>query len=115
MWLLMPPPPPLPLPPIDPRSTGSGLAAAIPVAANTAPEAPSPRGAHSATLIDRIIWIFGGYGGSGYQRQEFNDLYSFDVDTMAWSKVRHNHCTLLQRSAPAPLACPHPPPSLLPA
>ena len=68
-------------------STGAGLASVIPVAANTAPEAPSPRGAHSATLIGRNLWVFGGYGGSGYQRQEFNDLYSFDVDTMSWTKI----------------------------
>ena len=59
----------------------------IPVAANTSPEAPSPRGGHAAALVGRFMWVFGGYGGAGYQRTDFNDLYSFDVDTMSWNPL----------------------------
>lgn len=49
--------------------------------------APSPRGSHSAVLIDDHVWVFGGYGGAGYQRHDFNDLYRLNVPAMAWAKV----------------------------
>ena len=48
---------------------------------------PKPRGAHSASLIGRKIYIFGGYGGYGYTRQDFNDLFTLDIDKWIWSKV----------------------------
>jgi len=51
-----------------------------------APNAPAPRSAHSACLIDRNIFIFGGYGGSGFRRADFNDLYGFNVDSMTWTR-----------------------------
>lgn len=49
--------------------------------------APSPRGSHSAVLIDDNVWVFGGYGGTGYQRHDFNDLYRLNIPAMAWTKV----------------------------
>jgi dynein heavy chain, axonemal len=66
----------------------------IPVAANSTPEAPSPRGGHGAAIIGRNMWVFGGYGGAGYQRTDFNDLYSFDIDTMSWNPLIEVHGTL---------------------
>ena len=54
--------------------------------ASSAPNAPAPRSAHSACLIDRSIFVFGGYGGSGFRRADFNDLHSFNVDTMTWTR-----------------------------
>ena len=57
-----------------------------PININNAPHAPTPRSAHSACLIDRSIYVFGGYGGKGFSRADFNDLYSLHVDTLAWTK-----------------------------
>ncbi|OQR84958.1 dynein heavy chain [Achlya hypogyna] len=51
------------------------------------PNCPPPRGGHSACLIDREIYVFGGYGGQGYSRRDFDDLYSLNVDDMTWLKV----------------------------
>ena len=51
------------------------------------PDAPAPRGAHSAVLIGDHVWVFGGYGGAGYQRRDFNDVHRLHVPTMTWSKV----------------------------
>ncbi|CAK4732517.1 unnamed protein product [Aphanomyces euteiches] len=51
------------------------------------PGCPAPRGGHSACLINREIYIFGGYGGQGYSRRDFDDLYALNVDDMTWNKV----------------------------
>ena len=51
------------------------------------PDAPAPRGAHSAVLIGDHVWVFGGYGGTGYQRRDFNDVHRLHVPTMTWSRV----------------------------
>ncbi|KAF0682585.1 Aste57867_25292 [Aphanomyces stellatus] len=51
------------------------------------PGCPPPRGGHSACLIQRDIYIFGGYGGQGYSRRDFDDLYALNVDEMTWTKV----------------------------
>ncbi|CAJ0748450.1 23216_t:CDS:2, partial [Entrophospora sp. SA101] len=45
-------------------------------------EAPPPCRAHSSTLVDKKLFIFGGGDGSVY----FNHLYIFDTDTLSWSK-----------------------------
>lgn len=50
-------------------------------------EVPAPRGSHSATLIGNFLYIFGGYGGAGYARRDFNDLISLDLSTWAWKPV----------------------------
>ena len=49
--------------------------------------APSPRGGHTAVLIGKSIYVFGGYGGSGYQRRDFDDLYTLNVDSFAWERL----------------------------
>ncbi|XP_004486044.1 uncharacterized protein [Cicer arietinum] len=47
--------------------------------------APSPRFNHVASLYDgKILFIFGGATKS----RTFNDLYSLDFETMAWSKIK---------------------------
>jgi dynein heavy chain len=51
------------------------------------PDVPTPRGAHSAVLVDRRVVVFGGYGGVEFQRVDFNDSYALDVDSMVWSKL----------------------------
>lgn len=48
---------------------------------------PSPRGAHAAALVGHKLYIFGGYGGEGFARQDFNDLYALDLETWEWQLV----------------------------
>jgi dynein heavy chain, axonemal len=45
------------------------------------------RGSHAAALVGRKVFIFGGYGGEGYARKDFNDLYALDVDTFDWEPI----------------------------
>ena len=48
------------------------------------PDVPSPRGSHSSALIGSQVYVFGGYGGSGYARKDFNDVCALDFDTWEW-------------------------------
>jgi dynein heavy chain len=48
---------------------------------------PPPRASHSATLVGNSIYIFGGYGGSGYSRRDLDDLYALDTVSWIWSKI----------------------------
>eukprot|EP01041_Mallomonas_annulata_P001785 gene1785-3464_t len=50
-------------------------------------DVPSHRGSHTATLIGSQLYIFGGYGGSGYARRDFNDVSSLDLDTWEWKSI----------------------------
>lgn len=45
-------------------------------------DVPSPRRAHSATMIDRRLYVFGGGDGPQY----YSDLYCFDTVSLKWSK-----------------------------
>ena len=63
------------------------------------PDAPAPRGAHSAVVIGDYVWVFGGYGGAGYQRRDFNDLHRLHIPTMTWSTVE---------AVPSPAGLPEP-------
>jgi N-acetylneuraminic acid mutarotase len=58
-----------------------------PIIADANPLAPSPRGAHSAVVIGEYLWVFGGYGGTGFQRRDFNDLHKLHIPTMQWQPV----------------------------
>ncbi|GMH98843.1 hypothetical protein TrLO_g14194 [Triparma laevis f. longispina] len=51
------------------------------------PGTPSPRGAHTSTLINKKIYVFGGYGGMGYGRRDLDDLHSLDTETWKWTKI----------------------------
>jgi len=42
-------------------------------------DAPTPRGAHTASLVEGSVWVFGGYGGSGFGRRDFSDVRRFDL------------------------------------
>ena len=55
---------------------------------NAWPFTPSPRGAHSATVLGDVIYIFGGYGGQGYGRRDFNDMFQLDLKDWTWSKTQ---------------------------
>ncbi len=48
---------------------------------------PCPRGSHSASLVDNCIVIFGGYGGMGYMRNDFCDLYALCTKTWQWFEI----------------------------
>ena len=52
------------------------------------PFTPSPRGAHSSTLMGDVIYVFGGYGGQGYGRRDFNDMFALDLQDWTWSKTQ---------------------------
>eukprot|EP01132_Coremiostelium_polycephalum_P001517 gene1517-1910_t len=43
---------------------------------------PNPHRAHSATLVDHRLFIFGGGDGPNY----FKDLYILDTNTLTWTK-----------------------------
>ncbi len=51
------------------------------------PDVPAPRGAHTATLVGSQMYIFGGYGGSGFARRDFNDINALDLDTWEWRAI----------------------------
>lgn len=36
---------------------------------------PDPRGSHSGSVIGNSLVVFGGYGGPGFSRRDFNDVY----------------------------------------
>eukprot|EP00741_Cyanophora_paradoxa_P004754 tig00000828_g4612.t1 len=44
---------------------------------------PPPRAHHSATLVGRMLYVFGGYGGQGVFHGE---LYVLEIDTWTWVK-----------------------------
>ena len=48
---------------------------------------PEPRGSHTTTLVGRTLVVFGGYGGIGYSRRDFNDVAVFELDQQQWLKV----------------------------
>lgn len=48
---------------------------------------PYPRGGHTASQIGNSIYIFGGYGGSGYGRRDFNDLWSLNLASYSWERL----------------------------
>ena len=76
------------LQPIDDNCTATPRGNHIPVDAKTAKDVPSPRGSHSACLLGEKLYIFGGYGGFGYKRQDFNDTYALDIKSWKWEKIQ---------------------------
>jgi hypothetical protein len=69
------------------RDLGVAVDEPATIIADSNPDAPAPRGAHSAVLIGDHVWVFGGYGGAGYQRRDFNDVHRLHVPTMTWSRI----------------------------
>jgi dynein heavy chain len=55
------------------------------------PDVPAPRGSHSTSLVGgNQLYVFGGYGGAGFARKDFNDTSVLDLDTWEW---RHVECS----------------------
>ncbi|KAA0166994.1 hypothetical protein FNF28_02917 [Cafeteria roenbergensis] len=72
---------------LDELGSGGDAAAAgiAPVDGNAF--APTPRGAHTACLVGSDVWVFGGYGGQGFSRRDFADVFRFSIESMAWERV----------------------------
>ncbi|KAK9804298.1 hypothetical protein WJX72_005521 [[Myrmecia] bisecta] len=49
---------------------------------------PSPRVAHGAAHVGKILYIFGGRSGVEMGEGSTNDLYSFDTLTNTWTKIQ---------------------------
>ena len=50
-------------------------------------DGPCPRGSHSSALVEDAIFIFGGYGGNGYSRKDFNDIHVLCTKTWNWYEL----------------------------
>lgn len=48
---------------------------------------PDPRGSHSGNLIGNSLIVFGGYGGPGFSRRDFNDVHVLDLSTWEWMEI----------------------------
>lgn len=48
---------------------------------------PIPRGSHTATIVDNKMYLFGGNGGTGFARRDFNDVQVLDMQSWEWSEV----------------------------
>ena len=51
------------------------------------PQRPSPRGSHSAAVVEQDLVVFGGYGGNGFARSDFSDLYALSLSDWQWRAV----------------------------
>ena len=51
------------------------------------PQRPSPRGSHSAAVVEQDLVVFGGYGGNGFARSDFSDLYALSLTDWQWRAV----------------------------
>ena len=75
--------------------------------ASSAPNAPAPRSAHSACLIDRSIFVFGGYGGCGTCSASTATptpaLFSYTVYTVSTQPSPHNCKSTLHTPFPRAL------------
>ena len=49
---------------------------------------PAARGSHSSAVMNNELVVFGGYGGHGYARQDFNDLHALDLSTWKWRQCK---------------------------
>jgi dynein heavy chain len=50
-------------------------------------QVPVPRGSHSSVIVNNELVIFGGYGGNGFERTDFNDLHGLDLSTWKWRSI----------------------------
>ena len=51
------------------------------------PNAPCPRGGHTAVLYGDKMLVFGGFGGHGFERKDLNDLFAYDVNQGTWKAI----------------------------
>jgi dynein heavy chain len=50
---------------------------------------PLPRGEHASAKIGNKLYVFGGYGGLGFARRDFNDMYALDTETWSWERIEY--------------------------
>jgi dynein heavy chain len=48
---------------------------------------PCSRGSHSSVLVGSFMFVFGGYGGEGFARRDFNDLHALCLKTWTWYEI----------------------------
>lgn len=53
---------------------------------------PTPRSSHTSTLVNDLLYVFGGEftSRSGEQFYHFNDLYALNINTYQWQKIIPN-------------------------
>ena len=49
--------------------------------------APTPRANMGSCCFKGKVVVFGGHGGIGFARQNFNDLFFFDFETEKWEQI----------------------------
>mmetsp|Transcript_146756 Transcript_146756/g.471049 ORF Transcript_146756/g.471049 Transcript_146756/m.471049 type:complete len:4209 (+) Transcript_146756:103-12729(+) len=59
---------------------------------------PSPRANHTTCFCESTIVLFGGHGGTGYQRRAWNDTWVLNLDNARWQELT------CQGNPPAPRA-----------
>ena len=62
---------------------------------------PSARGGHSANAIGGAIYLFGGYGGTGFGRKDFNEVWRFEARAGASSRSRKHQIWSAFKLSPA--------------
>jgi dynein heavy chain, axonemal len=50
---------------------------------------PSPRSNCAGAHADGLVYVFGGHGGTKYQKVAFNDLWCFSLATGLWTSVEY--------------------------
>eukprot|EP00937_MAST-01D_sp_MAST-1D-sp2_P001104 g1104.t1 len=61
---------------------------------------PSPRCAHSMCALGGSLYLFGGYGGAGFGRRDFNDLWRLETRSGASSRSRKHQVWAAYKLAP---------------
>ena len=64
------------------------------------PDTPAPRAGHTAANVKNCVYVFGGFGGFGYTREEMNDLFMFDARKEVGDKQWH--AVVAEGSPPTP-------------
>lgn len=70
-----------------------------PAGTRGAQDRPCGRECHSADLVERTIVVFGGNG----QKERYNDLFAYHVDSMAWEEIepmREDRAQLIAEGQP---------------
>ena len=53
----------------------------------TTKNAPSPRIAHTQTIVNNTLYLFGGRQGITMEESPLNDLWTFDFDSSTWNEI----------------------------
>jgi dynein heavy chain len=76
IWKRAPNQPVIPDPPLDDS-----------FADPTKTNVPTPRADTSCCVIGNKVYLFGGYGGVQFERKNYNDLYTYDIEKYEWARI----------------------------